>query len=100
MENLKALVYKGNLNLSQRALAKREFEGLIERLELFEKAIKNNAVLPIVNDSPCFGVVEMAVHDFFTSHNGIQEITNLEGESYTMEFLEDHKEWLGISDDC
>lgn len=53
-----------------------------------------------VRNRPCFGVVEMAVHDFFTSHNSIQEITDQEGESYTMEFLESHKEWLGISDDC
>ena len=48
MENLKALVYKGDLTPYQRALAQREFEGLIERLELFEKAVKNNAVLPHV----------------------------------------------------
>ena len=48
MENLKALVYKGDLTPYQRALAQREFEGLIERLELYEKAVKNNAVLPLV----------------------------------------------------
>lgn len=53
-----------------------------------------------VSNRPCFGVVEMAVHDFFTSHNTFQEITDQEGEAYTMEFLEAHKEWLDISDDC
>jgi hypothetical protein len=49
MENLKALVYNRKLTDYQRALAQREFEGLIERLELYEKAVKNNAVLPHVN---------------------------------------------------
>ena len=53
MENLKALVYKGDLTPYQRALAQREFEGLIERLELYEKAVKNNAVLPHVSDTVC-----------------------------------------------
>lgn len=53
-----------------------------------------------VSNRPCFGVVEMAVHDFFTSHNSFQEITDQKGEAYTMEFLEANKEWLGISDDC
>ena len=53
-----------------------------------------------VDNRPCFGVVEMAVHDFFTSHNNFQEITDQKGEAYTMKFLEAHKEWLGISDDC
>ena len=53
-----------------------------------------------VSNRPCFGLIEMAVHDHFTSHNGIQEITDEEGKSYTMEFLEYNKEWLGISDDC
>ena len=52
-----------------------------------------------VSNSPCFGVVEMAVHDFFTRHNSFQEITDQKGEAYTMEFLEAHKELLGISDD-
>lgn len=49
MENLKALIYKGDLTSYQRALAQREFEGLIERLELYENAVKNNAVLPHVS---------------------------------------------------
>ena len=53
MENLKALVYKGDLTPYQRALAQREFEGLIERLELYEKAVKNNVVLPHVSDTVC-----------------------------------------------
>ena len=50
MENLKALVYKGDLTPYQKALAQREFEGLIERLELYEKAVKNNAILPHVSN--------------------------------------------------
>ena len=49
MENLKALIYKGDITPYQRALAQREFEGMIERLEIYEKAVKNNAVLPHVN---------------------------------------------------
>lgn len=53
MENLKALVYKGDLTPYQRALAQREFEGMIERLEIYEKAVKNNAVLPLVSDTVC-----------------------------------------------
>lgn len=53
MENLKALVYKGDLTPYQRALAKREFEGMVERLELLEKAVKNNAVLPLVSNQLC-----------------------------------------------
>ena len=53
-----------------------------------------------VSNRPCFGIIEMAVHDFFTTHNSIQEITDQEGESCTMDFLEAHKEWMGISDDC
>ena len=53
MENLKALVYKGDLTPYQRALARREFEGMIERLEIYEKAVKNNAVLPHVSDTVC-----------------------------------------------
>ena len=53
MENLKALVYKGDLTPYQRALAQREFEGMIERLEIYEKAVKNNAVLPHVSDTVC-----------------------------------------------
>lgn len=36
MENLKALVYGGNLNPYQKALAQREFKDLIERLELLK----------------------------------------------------------------
>lgn len=52
------------------------------------------------SNNPCFGVVEMAVHDFFTSHNSFQEITDQEGKAYTMEFLEANKELLCISDDC
>lgn len=51
MENLKALVYKGDLTPYQKALAQREFEGMIERLEIYEKAVKNNAVLPLVSES-------------------------------------------------
>ena len=51
MENLKALIYKGDITPYQRALAQREFEGMIERLEIYEKAVKNNAVLPHVNGS-------------------------------------------------
>lgn len=51
MENLKALVYKGDLTPYQRALAQREFKDLVERLELLEKAVKNNAVLPHVSNS-------------------------------------------------
>ena len=51
MENLKALVYKGDLTPYQRALAQREFKDLVERLELLEKAVKNNAVLPLVRGS-------------------------------------------------
>ena len=53
MENLKALVYKGDLTPYQRALAQREFKGMIERLEIYEKAVKNNAVLPLVSDTVC-----------------------------------------------
>ena len=53
MENLKALVYKGDLTPYQKALAQREFEGMIERLEIYEKAVKNNAVLPHVSISVC-----------------------------------------------
>lgn len=49
MENLKALVYEGDLTPYQRALAQREFKDLVERLELLEKAVKNNAVLPHVS---------------------------------------------------
>ena len=51
MENLKALVYKGDLTPYQRALAQREFKDLVERLELLEKAVKNNTVLPLVGRS-------------------------------------------------
>lgn len=51
MENLKALVYKGDLTPYQRVLAQREFKDLVERLELLEKAVKNNAVLPHVSGS-------------------------------------------------
>lgn len=50
MENLKALVYKGDLTPYQRALALREFKDMVERLELLEKAVKNNAVLPLVTN--------------------------------------------------
>jgi len=50
MENLKALVSGINLTAYQRALAKREFEGMVERLELFEKSIKNNGDLPPVSN--------------------------------------------------
>lgn len=53
MENLKALVYKGDLTPYQRALAQREFKDLVERLELLEKAVKNNAVLPHVSNQLC-----------------------------------------------
>jgi hypothetical protein len=38
MENLKALVYGRNLNNYQKALAQREFEGLIERLKIYKQA--------------------------------------------------------------
>lgn len=51
MENLKALIYKGDITPYQRALAQREFEGMVERLEIYEKAVKNNAVLPHVSGS-------------------------------------------------
>lgn len=40
MENLKMLVSGRQLNTYQKALAKREFEGLLERLELFEQQLK------------------------------------------------------------
>lgn len=36
MENLKALIYTGNITPYQKALAQREFEGLIERLNTYE----------------------------------------------------------------
>lgn len=74
---------------------------LMEYYAIFyhEKQVKN-CNIAVVSNRPSFGLVEMAVHDFFTTHNGFQEITDQEGESYTMEFLESHKEWLGISDDC
>lgn len=39
MENLKALIYKRNVTLYQRSLAKQEFEGLLERLKLLENAL-------------------------------------------------------------
>lgn len=51
MENLKALVYNKQLTQYQRALALREFKDMVERLELLEKAVKNNAVLPPVSFS-------------------------------------------------
>ncbi|NJO91910.1 MAG: hypothetical protein HC831_25290 [Chloroflexia bacterium] len=51
MENLIALIYKGNLNTYQKALAQRGFEGLIKRLKIYEKAVKNNAILPLVSKS-------------------------------------------------
>ena len=51
MENLKALIYKGDITPYQRALAQREFEGMVERLEIYEKAVKNNAVLLHVSGS-------------------------------------------------
>ena len=51
MENLRALIYKGDITPYQRALAQREFEGMVERLEIYEKAVKNNAVLPHVSGS-------------------------------------------------
>lgn len=50
MENLKALVYKGDLTPYQKALAQREFKDMVERLELLEKIVKNNAVLPLVSN--------------------------------------------------
>jgi len=62
MENLKALVYKGDLIPYQRALAQREFEGMVGRLEIYEKVVKNNVVLPFVinwaffpEDKPNYG---------------------------------------------
>jgi hypothetical protein len=48
MENLKALVFGKKLTSYQRALAQREFKNMEERLELLEKVIKNNTVLPHV----------------------------------------------------
>lgn len=53
MENLKALVYKGDLTPYQMALAQREFKDLVERLELLEKAVKNNDV------SKCYDRADM-----------------------------------------
>ena len=50
MENLRALIYKGDITPYQRALAQREFEGIVERLEIYEKAVKNNSVLPLVSN--------------------------------------------------
>lgn len=45
MKNLKALIYKGDLTPYQRALAQREFEGMVERLEIYEKAVKNEIMI-------------------------------------------------------
>ena len=53
MENLKALVFGKQLTAYQRALAQREFKDIVERLELLEKVVKNNAVLPHVSKSVC-----------------------------------------------
>ena len=51
MENLKALVFGKQLTAYQRALVQREFKDMVERLELLENAVKNNAVLPTVSGS-------------------------------------------------
>lgn len=80
MENLKALVYKGDLTPYQKALAQREFEGMIERLEIFEKAVKNNAVLPLVVCSNCPKVIGLTV-----------------GKSYTQ--LAKHKDTIALVND-
>jgi len=50
MENLKALVSGRQLTVYQRALAKKEFEGIVERLELYDNAVKNNTVLSHVSN--------------------------------------------------
>lgn len=51
MENLIALVTGMEMTPYQRALAQREFERMIERLEIYENAVKNNAVSPNVSSS-------------------------------------------------
>ena len=77
MENLKALVYKGDLTPYQRALAQREFKDLVERLELLEKAVKNNAVLPLVSGSLLTG--------YCCSHCGYKIIENENGDKIEMQ---------------
>ena len=83
MENLKALVYKGDLTPYQRALAKREFEGIVERLEIYEKAVKNNAVLPLVSNQR---ELLLAFVDFFQEEIGVFEKTK-HAESMVDAFL-------------
>lgn len=63
MENLKALVYKVDLTAYQRVLAQIEFEGLIERIELYEKAVKNNAVLTLVSQQRELLINFMTMYD-------------------------------------
>lgn len=54
MENLKALVYKGDLTPYQMALAQKEFKDMVERLELLEKAVKNCSIPAVVGQSEQF----------------------------------------------
>jgi translation elongation factor EF-G len=63
MENLKALVFEKELTAYQRALAQREFKDTAERIELLEKAVKNNAVLPHVSGS-AFDIKEVELFHF------------------------------------
>ena len=49
--NLKMLVSGRQLNVYQKALAKREFEGLLERLELFEQQLKILNIPVVVGQS-------------------------------------------------
>jgi hypothetical protein len=53
MENLKALISGRKLTNYQRALANREFEGMLKTIEMYEKTLKNNAISPHVSDMVC-----------------------------------------------
>tara|TARA_R110000772_G_scaffold268686_1_gene397427 strand:+ start:1272 stop:1574 length:303 start_codon:yes stop_codon:yes gene_type:complete len=75
-------------------------EIIAKKYRRLEQNKGQNLPLDSVSNRPCLGSVEMAVHDFFTGHNSMQEITDEEGKRYTMEFINDSKEWLGITDDC
>ncbi len=60
-----------------------DFEGMIERLEIYENAVKNNAVLPLVVCSNCPKVIGLTVGKSYTQlakHKDIIALVNDYGD--------------------
>lgn len=75
-----------------------EYLKLWEYVEHLESKV-DNSVLADASKRPTMGMIEMAIHDHCTTHNGKEEITNEAEEMCITTFFEYEKEWLQIPND-